>query len=534
MTSVPEAMNPVDTPEHRPGRIEMMLPIILPAAFFVFALLQVWHHIMWRDEIRTWQVCAPCTGLISLWNAMRYEGVPILWYWIVFALTRITSNPFSMQVTHVLIATATIFVVARWAPFSPIVKILFSFGYFPFFEYAAITRNYALVFLFLMIGCVLISRPRVNLLALMGAMLLLTQVSIWGAGLGMLMTLAGIAKAYWTPADERPALWKPVVAAAAVLLGCILSYVEVLPGPGASFTATWGNAPAGDRFLGMFEAVYRGWVPIPGLSRNFWNSNILGNTPVLQSILGAILLVSAIVLLAHRPIAAGVLLLGSLALMGFEFKFRGFARHHGHLFMLLIIGAWLSRTTPELAFSDVRLVRLRRVLDRLAAPALGALLSIHAVAGIGSAIAGAAIPFSSNRSIAQYINKNLEPGVNVLAVPDYFGSPVAQRLGREIYFPQVRGSGFYNTQNESARHPIGGQSILQDAVRLIQASGKSAVILLAWGFPPLIPQDMDVEAGRDGSGAKVIVSLRVLGSIRGGVVEDEDANLYHVSIRTER
>src|SRR5450432_3714409 len=200
--------------------------LILSACFFVVLAIAMSHHVMWRDEIRTWQVCSQAKSLTSLGTAMRYEGVPVLWYGIVFALTRIGKNPWLMQAAHALIATGVIFVVARYAPFSRLTKTLFTFGYFPLFEYGVITRNYSLVFLFVMIACALISARQINFIALTIVLFLLTQMSIWGAGFAGLFWLMILMKG------------KPRAVAACgvfVLAGIFLCYFECLPGPGTSF-----------------------------------------------------------------------------------------------------------------------------------------------------------------------------------------------------------------------------------------------------------------------------------------------------------
>src|SRR5262245_39295423 len=214
-------------------------PNILAAGFFVVVLVQVSNHIMWRDELRTWQVTREATGLVSLWHLTRYEGVPVLWYWLVFLLTRFTDNAFLMQFVHSCIATAVVYVVARWAPFSRLNKTLFTFGYFPFFEYATITRNYSLVFLFVMIACALISMQRIRWLTLAGVLFLLMQVSIWGAGLASLLFLAAVAKAWTGPREDRPGVTRVGIAGAALVLGAVCCVLAILPGPGASYSSSW-------------------------------------------------------------------------------------------------------------------------------------------------------------------------------------------------------------------------------------------------------------------------------------------------------
>src|SRR4051812_4679271 len=101
-------------------------------------MLNVLHHEMWRDETRAWQISAASPSVVALYHNLRFEGTPVLWYLILWALTKFTSDILAMQILHLAIAGGVVFVFARYAPFGRVIKALFAFGYFPFFEYATI------------------------------------------------------------------------------------------------------------------------------------------------------------------------------------------------------------------------------------------------------------------------------------------------------------------------------------------------------------------------------------------------------------
>ncbi len=112
--------------------------------FFIVALFGLCHHEMWRDEIETWMVARDSPDLATLFEHQRYTGHPSLWYLLLFALTRLTQDPKAMALLHLAIATLTVYLFLRYSPFTPLQKGLFGFGYFPFYEYALISRAYAL------------------------------------------------------------------------------------------------------------------------------------------------------------------------------------------------------------------------------------------------------------------------------------------------------------------------------------------------------------------------------------------------------
>ncbi|MDV2995516.1 MAG: hypothetical protein N4J56_005170 [Chroococcidiopsis sp. SAG 2025] len=53
--------------------------------------------------------------------------------YLLYAITRFTDNPLAMQLLHLLIAGGTIYVFAKFSPFTKLQKIfIYFFGYFPF------------------------------------------------------------------------------------------------------------------------------------------------------------------------------------------------------------------------------------------------------------------------------------------------------------------------------------------------------------------------------------------------------------------
>ena len=111
---------------------------------------------MWRDEIQAWLIARDCKTPFELIKVLKnYEGHPGLWHFGLFILKFITYSPVIMQPYHLIIATTTVYLFCRFSPFTRLQKVLFSFGYFSFYEYAVICRNYAVGILLLCSFCIL-------------------------------------------------------------------------------------------------------------------------------------------------------------------------------------------------------------------------------------------------------------------------------------------------------------------------------------------------------------------------------------------
>src|SRR5258708_2333734 len=86
-------------------------------AFAVLGGIGLARHEMWRDEIQAWLIPAGSASLGELIHNLRYEGHPALWHILLWIVTRVTTRPEAMQVLHLAISAAAVFLFARNAPF---------------------------------------------------------------------------------------------------------------------------------------------------------------------------------------------------------------------------------------------------------------------------------------------------------------------------------------------------------------------------------------------------------------------------------
>ena len=127
--------------------------IALSLVFFISALCFIGQHEMWRDELQAWLLARDSATVIELFQNLKYEYHQSLWYLLLFPLTRMFDMPEAMQYLNVSIATAAIYIMAKYSPFSLMQKTFLAFSYFLFYEYAFIARNYALTVFFIFLLC---------------------------------------------------------------------------------------------------------------------------------------------------------------------------------------------------------------------------------------------------------------------------------------------------------------------------------------------------------------------------------------------
>jgi hypothetical protein len=408
---------------------------LLVPTFFALGLLLLLHHAMWQDEWQAWLIARDSGSLAQLLHHLRYEGHPALWYLPLYGLSRLTAQPLAMQLLHLTLATATVFVFLRFSPFTRLQKMLFIFGYFPFFEYAVISRNYAAGVLLIFTYCAVFPLTfRRKYLVLAGLLFLLCQTSIYGL---MLALALGAAQIWAWLTDDRTNLsaakYELVAFTALLLAGAALAVLQLLPPPDSGFAVDWrfyADWPAAVRTL---NTIWGSYVPLPALQVHFWNTNLVSQS-YLKLALSLLLLTISWLLLRRRPAALALYGLGTLALLSFTYaKYPGSLRHHGHLFLLLVAALWLADYYPGRP-EKPGLIGKTAAGCRRHQGFITVMLSAQLLAGLTAAGWGLCYPFSAGRETARFIQDQGLSGMPLAGDQDDAASVISGYLGRPIYY----------------------------------------------------------------------------------------------------
>src|SRR5258705_4094345 len=213
--------------------------MMVTAGFFVIALIGMLTHEMWRDEHQAWLVARDANSLPGLLENMKYEGNPALWHFFLFLITRFTHDPVFMQAFHLLIATSFIFIFNRYAPLSKLHKILFSFGYFALYEYAVISRSYALGILLVFAVCALYKNRTTRYILIGVVLALLSNVTIYA--LVFAAALAGILILDYFIYQQRTSkiTFQLAVGMFIFVMGAAFSVYQIWPEKDNSFPALY-------------------------------------------------------------------------------------------------------------------------------------------------------------------------------------------------------------------------------------------------------------------------------------------------------
>ena len=482
------------------------------------------HHEMWRDEIQAWLLARDSASVLELFSHLKYEGHPGLWHLYLMPLIRITHSPVIMQVFHLLIAVVTVYLFVRYAPFNRFQKFLFCFGYFVFYEYGIIARNYApglllvtvfcLLFTeryrrFIWIGCVLF------LLAHTSAHALILTMSI-GFALGCEYLCRNwlskpFAQEIKAIGDKKP-IW---IGFALIGIGIITAVLQLNPPPDTGFAVEWRFTYVPEELSKVIQLISRALLPIPEFSLNFWNKHQLETSGLFQSIqipFCCLLILCSVLLLLKRPTALLIYLVATFGLLVFFYvKYYGSMRHHGFLFITLLMTGWIHRDCPEISLPFKSLNELPQRLFTLFFTFIFICQFIGGVTAIGLEHR---YVFSYGKQVAEYIKANDMQDMTMVGEIDYAASTIVGYLEKEeMYYVHGSRFGSFVKWDDARMHDVDipDVQVIEEVNILRNQTSQDILIIMNRPLDPeLITQH----------------NLTLLTEFTGSIVDDEGFYLY--------
>lgn len=465
--------------------------------FVLLTLPRLLTHELWRDEAWLWLVVGESPTVLDLAEPLARSGQGWLFPLICFVVHQVSSSPLALQLVHLALAGAAAFGFLRWAPLGRLTRTLAVCGYFPFYEYAVISRHYAAGALLLWWFCAAY-RGRRSPWLLGGCLALLCQTTVYGVILALALAIGSAAGLASEKEEARKLRLRPALLAGLVLLafGLSLGVAQLVPKAGTSFAPEWWFEWDPARAVEVATVPFRAFVPLPPPEVQFWNRNVLDGAPVAEAVLGISILLLAGLFLWPCRVGFWTFLLGSGGLLAFSYvKYLGVGRHHGHLWLLFLAAFWLS---------GARQVESRG-WRRWSLPWL---LGLHAVAGVFASSVDLLHPFSNGPAVADWIRRDGLGAWPLLAHREPPAAAVALPLGRPLYAPSRR---VFTTHPDWGpnQHELARPELRCRAHELARRSGSDVILVLNWQapkWPELVP----------------------LGSRRGAIVPSEDFFLYRL------
>ncbi|WP_427160048.1 hypothetical protein ACQFX9_29560 [Aliinostoc sp. HNIBRCY26] len=457
-------------------------PWLIIIIFSVLGLVGIINHAMWRDELNPWLIVRDSTSFGELINNIRYEGHPVLWYFSLVVIRMIADTPVIMQIFHLSITILAVILFWLYSPFNYQQKLIFTFGYFPFYEYLLISRNYAFSLLFVFGFCAVFPSRKKTYLYLAILLGLLANSSAYALLVALSLSLTLLVEFCFDREHRQQYIHQSqrydlFLSISIIIFAFILSILTITP-PSDSYLH--GGLDNGwllqldfQHFLRSISRLFGTYFLIVPHKR--WLDLIV------CSLIVIFICVLTVIRLSKKPFSVFLFITANLILLTFTYlRFAGHTRHFGHFYLVLIAALWLGRYYHESDF----IINKFRITERLFMwghkwqnIALMLILYAQLLGGIYGFARDIIIPFSASRETANYIKREKLNDEFIVASRDANMAVLSGYLNRKFYYPELQDLGSY-TLFKSGRKPVEKGEILEQINGLLKNKNNKNRILL--------------------------------------------------------
>ena len=472
---------------------------------------------MWRDEIQAWLIARESTSFEDLFKNLKYEGHPGLWHLCLMVLVKFSDSPETMQYFQVVIATITVYVFAKYSPFSNIQKFIFAFGYYPFFEYNIISRNYGIGTLCVFIFCSMYKNRYSYYLTMSTVVFFLSHTNIFGLIVSITIFFVLLVDLLIIKVFRHQRLVNGLntkTGLFVIIVGIFTSIMQILPPVDSGFATEWFLQFDLKRFCSLISVFRNSYLPIPLIDLHFWGSNALNGSFIgyLSAFLSAALFFLFLFMFIRKPIVLLFFIVGTFGINLFLYiKYPGTYRHHGYVYYVLIMSVWISKYYNEVEWFELSSNFLER-RNILFSYAITLLFFIHMLGGLIATVMDQRYVFSAGKDVATYLEYKGMDKLPIVGYPDYAASTVVGYLDkRTFYYPQGERNGSFVRWDIERNVKVPVNDLIGKSQKISNESRKETILILNEEIPEQILREKD---------------FRLLKSFKGAVVGDEKYFLY--------
>ncbi len=326
-------------------------PYIYTFLFLILNVYMIYHDVLSRDVAHSWyQVALGSNSIQDFINKMQSgEGTPFLWNFLLYLISRVTDNVIYMRILHLAISTTSTFLFLRFFPLNRVIKILFTFSYFNFYEYSVQPRNYAIGVLFIWVFCILYKNKYKNIFILMLVACLASYANIFSCIISIFLLIHFLLDILYEKninnkkRNELIVIFSTIFIIATVALQLGRQFIDN-PFVDISLNGMRKTIASGTSNLKNIPRIFIGaYLPIPVFTLNFWDSNIIyQNINLIFSYILSLFLFITPLFIINKKVFTFYLSSTLSIVLFYTFIYGRGERHLGHIFIIFIISLWLS------------------------------------------------------------------------------------------------------------------------------------------------------------------------------------------------
>ena len=191
-----------------------------------------------------------------------------------------------MQLIHLLISTSSVYLVAKYSPFSRLQKALIPFGYFFVYEYSIIARPYSLTVLVVILAVIFYKKfpYRIVLFALILAVM--SNIHSYGFVFVAAFTVLIVYKVWLARKGntlDQLRMNRLIIAFTVIGVGIVLASIQVIRSQ-TEFVVNylrWSGGFNYDHFVDTLKKALTAFCPFPPMDGvNIWNKFILDSLQI--------------------------------------------------------------------------------------------------------------------------------------------------------------------------------------------------------------------------------------------------------------
>ncbi|MEA5617701.1 hypothetical protein VB711_07605 [Cronbergia sp. UHCC 0137] len=460
-------------------------PWFIIFVFSILGVVAILNHSMWRDELNPWLIVRDSESWGDFIGNIRYEGHPVLWYFSLAILRNIADTPMIMQLFHLGLAINSVAIFWLYSPFDNKQKLLFTFGYLPFYEYFLISRNYAFGMLFIFAFCAAFESRKKTYLILSVLLGLMANSNAYALLISFALLLTLIVefcfdiehRNQYFNQNKKYDLWLSI----AIIVFCYILAISIITPPADSYlhgglSSGWSIKFDIAHLLKTIGKLFAGYFLIIPESKRWLD--------LIVCTLISLFIISLILLkLGKKPFATFFYIFGNLELLAFAyFKFSGSGpRHFGHFYLILLAALWLGSYDQESSFLTNKLRFYKnsaKFVQKWQHITLMAILYIQFFGGIYGFGRDLIIPFSASRETSQYIQKAQINNEFIVASRDANMAALSGYLNQKFYYPELGGMGSFTLFKKGRKDVDQDEILRQVSSILIQPKSPNRILLI--------------------------------------------------------
>jgi hypothetical protein len=108
------------------------------------------NHEIWRDEAQAWIIARDSNSLTELSTNSAYEGRPLLWYLLLFLITRFTTEILYLKLFLILINLLNYWIIFFKIKGPNYTKLILVSGFYFTFGFTVLARDYSIIMVLLL------------------------------------------------------------------------------------------------------------------------------------------------------------------------------------------------------------------------------------------------------------------------------------------------------------------------------------------------------------------------------------------------